>query len=108
METIEKEVKTFLTKLGSGPNKIAESLAEMKIRGIIGDGNQCAITKALRKNFKNLKNLSVSTNIEFTYKNEGHSMAYPAAVSKFIEKFDKGGYPNLATKTSLAEVLAVV
>lgn len=98
---IEKEVKSFLTTLGSGPNKIAESLAKMKIRGIAGDGNQCAITKAIRRNFKNLKNLSVGTDIEFTYKNEDCVMAYPVAVSKFIEKFDKGDYPNITTKKSL-------
>ncbi len=103
MTEIEKEVKSFLTTLGAGPNKIAENLTEMKIKGVIGDGNNCPITKAIRKKFKKLKDVSVSTEVEFMYKNEDHVMSYPAAVGKFIEKFDNGDYPNLATKDSLGE-----
>jgi hypothetical protein len=101
MTQIEKEVVGFLKTLGSGPNKIAENLAAMKIKGNVADGSDCPITKGIRKKFKSLKNVSVSTDVEFTYKGEDYVVTYPAAVGKFIEKFDEGGYPALATKTSL-------
>jgi hypothetical protein len=101
---IDKEVVTFLKTLGSGPNKIAENLTELKIKGVAGDDSQCPIAKAIRKQFKNLKGLSVTAEVEFTYKGENHFVTYPAAVGKFIEKFDKGDYPALATKQSLAAI----
>lgn len=102
---IGKEVVTFLKTLGSGPNKIAENLIELKIKGVVGDSNQCPIAKAVRKQFKNLKGLSVTSDLEFTYKGEDHVVAYPSAVSKFIKKFDSGDYPALATKKSLVGVV---
>lgn len=102
---IDKEVVTFLKTLGSGPNKIAENLTELKIRGVVGDGNQCPIAKVIRKQFKNLKELTVASSLEFTYKGEDHVVTYPSAVSKFIEKFDCGDYPALATKKSLVDVV---
>ena len=102
---IEKEVKDFLKVLGSGPNKVAENLTELKIKGTVGDGRECPVTKALRKKFKNLEGLYVADNVVFSHKNEVHEVEYPAAIGKFIEKFDNGEYPALATKTSLAEVL---
>jgi hypothetical protein len=102
---IEKEVRSFLTKLGSGPNKIAESLAGMKIKGTVGDGNECPVAKAIRKNFKNLKEVCVAEDVGFSYKKEAYTVGYPAAIGKFIEKFDNGDYPTVATKSSLAEVV---
>jgi hypothetical protein len=101
---IDKEIVTFLKTLGSGPNKIAENLTALKIKGVLADGNNCPIAKVIRKQFKNLKGLSVTSELEFTYKGEDHVVAYPSAVSKFIEKFDSGDYPALLTKQSLAAV----
>jgi hypothetical protein len=100
---IDKEIVTFLKTLGSGPNKIAENLTALKIKGVVGDGNQCPIAKVIRKQFKNLKGLSVTSDLEFTYKGEDYVVAYPSAISKFIEKFDGGAYPALATKQCLAD-----
>jgi hypothetical protein len=102
MTQIEKEVSGFLKTLGSGPNKIAENLAAMKIKGTLAEGSDCPIVKCLRKKFKNLKSLSVAEDVEFTYKGEEYAVKYPAAVGKFIENFDDGKYPAITTKTSLA------
>ena len=102
---IEKEVVTFLKTLGSGPNKIAENLAEKGIKGTIGDANNCPIAKAIKKQFKGLKDVHISTEVEFTYKKEDYCFDYPNAVEKFIQKFDAGEYPSIATKNSLLGVL---
>ena len=103
--TIDKQVKDFLKTLGSGPNKIAENLTEMKIKGSIGDSNDCPVAKAIRKKFKSLKNVSVGENLEFVHKKEDYTLNYPVAICKFIEKFDNAEYPALATKSSLAGVV---
>lgn len=95
---IDKQVKDFLKTLGSGPNKIAESLAAMKIKGVAFNSEECPIAKVVKKNFKKLRNIFVSAALEFIYKDEDYSVDLPAAVDKFITKFDNGNYPNLAIK----------
>jgi len=106
MTQIEKEVVTFLKTLGSGPKKIAESLTAMKIKDTLRVSQDCPIAKCLRKQFKNLKSLSVSDVVSFTHKGEEYEVSYPVAIGKFIENFDEGKYPAVATKVSLADANA--
>jgi hypothetical protein len=96
---MEAKVKGLLKSLGTGPNKIAESLKEMKIKGYRAESDQCPITKLIRKQFKNLKGVSSdSATIEFELRGEECAVDVPKAVSKFMDNFDNGGYPELAFK----------
>ena len=96
---METKVKDFLKSLGAGPNKIAENLKEMKIKGYKSDAYTCPIAKVIKKNFKNLKEIVVDgCEIEFTYCKENCCVGLPNAVAKFIEKFDNNDYPELAFK----------
>lgn len=98
-EEMQCKVKDLLKSLGTGPNKIADSLKEMKIKGYRSEANQCPVTKLIRKNFKNLKNIYSSSDvIEFTLRDEGCEVKISKAVGKFMDKFDAGGYPELAFK----------
>lgn len=92
---IDKQVQNFLKTLGSGPNKIAENLTEQKIKGVSGDAVNCPVVKVIKKNFKSLKNVNVSEQLEFSHKNEDYVVDLPVAVGKFVQKFDNGDYPNL-------------
>lgn len=105
-EEMQCKVKDFLKSLGTGPNKVAENLKEMKIKGYRAESNSCPITKALRKNFKNLKGISTDSDspqcrwvtVEFDYRREDCSVKVPSAVAKFVQKFDNNDYPELAFK----------
>jgi hypothetical protein len=98
-QSINVRVGNFLKGLGSGPNKIAENLKEMQIKGRIGNSDECALAKAIKKNFKGLKNLDVSGgDVSFQHKGEDYYVNIPAACSKFIDKFDDGDYPDIAYK----------
>lgn len=97
---MEKQVKTFLKSLGTTPDKIAKTLAEMKIKGERMEGYTCPIAKAIKKKFK-FKHVSVCyQNIEFTVGKEV-STVWLAAIGKFMDNFDDGKYPELETKQSL-------
>jgi hypothetical protein len=96
---MQTKVKDLLKSLGTGPNKIADSLKEMKIKGYRSESDQCPITKLIRKQFKNLKGIcSTSDAIEFTLRGEDCVVQIPKAVGKFMDKFDNGDYPELAFK----------
>jgi hypothetical protein len=98
-EEMQCKVKDFLKSLGTGPNKVAENLKEMKIKGYKAESDSCPIVKALRKNFKNLKGISTdSDTVEFDYRGEDCSVKVPSAVAKFVQKFDNNDYPELAFK----------
>lgn len=92
---IDTQVQNFLKSLGSGPNKIAENLTEQKVKGVSGDSHACPIAKIVKKNFKSLKEVCVSDQLQFVYKDEDYIVDLPSAVGKFVEKFDNGDYPNL-------------
>jgi len=101
-EQLGVRVKDFLKSLGSGPNKIAESLETMKIRGRICDIENCPLAKAVKRNFKGIKGLSVNVDeIYFLYKKEKYIITPPPACSRFIDKFDYGYYPNITSKLDL-------
>jgi len=96
---MQTKVKDLLKSLGTGPNKIADYLKEMKIKGYRTDSDRCPITKLIRKKFQNLKNVgSDSETIEFILRGEDCVVQTPKAVSKFMNKFDNGDYPELTFK----------
>jgi len=99
VKEMQTKVKDLLKSLGTGPNKIAESLKEMKVKGYRSYSDRCPITKLIRKQFKNLKNIYSDTEtIAFELRNEECEVQIPKAVGKFMNKFDNGDYPELAFK----------
>lgn len=94
---IAKEIKDFLKSLGKNPNKIAETLKKMKIKGVPDDSQKCPLAKVLKKKFKNrIKEILISDEVEFIYKKELMRFYISKPCQKFISKFDGGDdYPEL-------------
>lgn len=94
-EEMEANVKALLKNLGAGPNKVAEKLVSLKIKGDPGYASSCPVARFIRKNFKSLKNIEVTESVSFDYRGEGCCVELPSAVEKFVGKFDDGDYPEL-------------
>lgn len=89
---------TALKELGTGKNKIAESLKAKKIRGKMGNSDECPIAIFVKKLFPKSTDITVdSDSIEVGFENPefDFSVKCPSAVGKFIDEFDGEKFPDL-------------
>lgn len=92
-DTQTEKLTTALKELGSGKNKICQSLEAKKILGVTSDVEECPIARYVKKVFKNAEDISVDANeISVTFAKGTISCKPPKAVSNFITDFDEGDY----------------
>ena len=86
-----------LKELGTGKNKIAESLKAKKISGKVGSSNECPIAIFTKKLFPKAIKICVGESIDvcFEKKDFDFSVVTPKLIGQFIDDFDETKYPDL-------------
>jgi len=103
-EQREEKLVTALKELGAGKHKIAAALKEKKIKGIVGDQEECPIAKYVKKLFPKASSISVDSSAITLEFSDGQNVEVtpPKAIQNFIETFDgteedtDNGYPELS------------
>lgn len=95
-EIVEARLIPKLKELGSGPNKVAESLKALKIKGALDDAHDCPIARFIQKLFKTATLVTVdSAGVDLMFDEKDFFVVFSVAIEKFIENFDNGKYPDL-------------
>ena len=95
-ELVEERLKPALKELGTSAKKVAESLKAKKIKGYRSEGDSCPIAVLVKKTFKSAEYITVDgESIDVCVGGSDYFIKPPAAVRKFIERFDAGDYPEL-------------
>lgn len=87
-----------LKELGTGKNKIAESLKVKKIRGKMGDSDECPMAVFVKKLFPKATGIQVdaaSIDVSFEKEDFNFSVVTPKLIGQFIDDFDSEKYPDL-------------
>ncbi len=102
MEQREAKLKTALKELGSGKNKVAETLKAKKIKGCRNTSDDCPVAKYVKKLFPRATSIEVDTgSVSVGFKDDEYiDVNLPKAVGAFIEAFDDGDYDFLSTEAA--------
>lgn len=93
-EELKAKVVGALRSLGDSPNKIANKLAKLGIVGEREESDRCPIAFFIRSHAPGKSITVCSDEIEIT-NGEEISITPPAAVTRFVEQFDNGKFPEL-------------
>lgn len=89
-----RQVRFSLRKLGNTPSQISESLKTKGIKGAVGDGTACPLTRYLYKEFPYAEYVSVC-DLEVTVLPGATGIEPSKVVASFVNMFDDGNYPEL-------------
>lgn len=91
------ELAELLARLGPTPAAVAESLRDAGITGCRESANGCPVARYLRQRGANAAVVSIADTAIISDNNSVPvAVLNPAAVSRFIEDFDAGGWPELS------------
>lgn len=96
MKISEKKIRSALYSLGRGPDQIAKSLRNRRIKGTPYDELNCPITEFLRRKFKGFSFL-MGAGLEYCdaeYKTVGE-ISPNRQILRFVTNFDNGKYTTL-------------
>jgi len=91
------KLKAALKELGSGKNKIAETLKAKRVKGDVGDSESCPIANYVKRVFPKAASVEVEGGtIDVCWgADDCISVDTPKAVNDFIGDFDESHYPDL-------------
>jgi len=90
-----------LKELGTGKNKIAESLKAKKIRGTMGSTEDCPVAVFVKKLFPKAIDIDVNSDtieVSFEKSEFNFEVDTPKLIGQFIDGFDGEKYPDLLKK----------
>lgn len=91
MKNFESEVLDALSRLGTTPDEIAETLHVKGIKGYKGQAYSCPLANYFKSTFPEAHCVSVGSRICI----DEQGLPHPSHVRAFIEYFDKGSFPQL-------------
>lgn len=97
--TSSDAVVAALEELGCTPEEVRETIKSINIKGAAGNGKSCVIAKYINRKIFGL-NASVTRGaVHFTDENgKATFVRHPVQITKFIDSFDKGEFPELVNK----------
>jgi hypothetical protein len=103
-EKLEVKVKSVLADLGTNFTAIRETLASKKIKGVLGDAEECPIAIYLQKKFPKAEEIEVGgESIAVTVNEVTARIDVPKPILTFLGKFDEGKFKELIHPDSLED-----
>jgi hypothetical protein len=94
------EIVSRLAALGDNVTRVAKSLANQDITGVIGSPTHCPIAQWMQKNFGYYGPVHVGGSfIDLLTSEAVYRIKVPEAVGRFIAAFDKGAFPKLLVRS---------